>query len=131
MYRAVLESVAFAFATLLPAGRDPLPLCGEAGLSPVWARILADVTGRPVLPLTAGQSETAAAHGAARTAFAALGVVPPGPLAGRASGPAVEPGPDFEAYQRLHPAYAVLWKAAPAVFHALSHAHKPWSNPCA
>ncbi|MCY1143625.1 FGGY family carbohydrate kinase [Actinoplanes sp. Pm04-4] len=130
MYRAVLESVAFAFATLLPPGRDPLPLCGEAGLSPVWARILADVTDRPVLPLTAGQSETAAAHGAVRTAFAALGVVPPAPLAGQASGPAVEPGPDSETYQRLRTAYAVLWKTAPAVFHALSHA-RPWSNPCA
>ncbi|MEU4622093.1 FGGY family carbohydrate kinase [Actinoplanes sp. NPDC023801] len=128
MYRAVLEGVALALASLLDAVPDrtgPLPVCGGGARSQLWLQILADVTGRPVVPLAPEDAGAAAAFGAARTAWRAVTGRAPVPLAARGIGRTVQPGPDAARYAALRPAYAALYQALPDVFGALRSAARP------
>ncbi|MET0423377.1 MAG: FGGY-family carbohydrate kinase [Actinoplanes sp.] len=125
MYRAVLEGVSFALASMLstvPGRAGPLPVCGGGTRSALWLQLLADVTGRPVRPLPAEDADIAAGFGAARTALHTLTGHAPPPLADRPGGPAVEPGPAAAGYAALRPAYDSLCAVLPEVFGALHSA---------
>lgn len=78
VYAAVLEGVAHALGHALgdtPDTGRPLPVAGGGAASAPWLRILADVTGRPILPLGAGpDAEDAALAGAAIAAADGAGL---------------------------------------------------------
>lgn len=76
-YRAVLEGIAFALRHSIEAGQpdaldEALILVGGAARSDLWAQIIADVTGRPVLTIA---EEVEAAMGAALLAALGAGII--------------------------------------------------------
>lgn len=84
LYRASMEGVAYALRHIMllldardGAGELPVPVSGGAARSGAFRQILADVLGRPVLPVDA---EGAGLHGALRAASTALGEPAPPPL---------------------------------------------------
>jgi sugar (pentulose or hexulose) kinase len=81
-------------------------LTGGITRTPVWAQILADVIGVPLMAL---DLTDASATGAALLGFRALDRLPPG-LAGAAvpSGPVYSPGADRAFYVRHHEAFDAL-----------------------
>jgi len=80
LLRAALEGVAFALREGLEALEEagtPVPelrLAGGGTASDLWRRLLADVLGRPLLPLPEALASVASARGAALLAGVAAGV---------------------------------------------------------
>jgi gluconokinase len=110
--RAAMEGVAHCLADVwgvLPqpaATGEVTRLTGGITRTPVWAQILADVIGVPLMAL---DLTDASATGAALLGFRALDRLPPG-LAGAAvpSGPVYSPGADRAFYVRHHEAFDAL-----------------------
>jgi xylulokinase len=133
VYAAVLEGVAHALAHALPPAEPgargaPLIVTGGGAASAPWLRILADVTGRPVLriPLTDAALHGCALAGAqARGHEMPLGSPPETPGRREAPGcpeplgssPGLEPiAPDPDAvlaHARLHPTHRRLYELLP------------------
>ncbi|WP_114854404.1 FGGY family carbohydrate kinase [Brachybacterium sp. YJGR34] len=112
LYAGMLEGIALALSHALedrPAG-DPLPVVGGGAASAPWRRILADVTGRPVLAV---DGTDATLLGAALAGAEALGLDHRlAPLADQGGEP-VEPDPSAAAaYRALRPAHRELYEAA-------------------
>ncbi len=120
MYRAMLESVGFAFRALLqtvPDDEEPIPVTGGGARSSLWPRILADVWGRPVL--RADTCDEVGALGAATAALRATGGKTPAPLADSGVPWVINPGPDSAAYQRMAPMYAALHETLTPTFQTM------------
>lgn len=109
LYAGMLEGVALGLSHALPAGStgQVLPVVGGGAASAPWRRILADVTGRPVLAL--GDAD-ATLHGAAIAGATALGADGPAPLAER-PGILEDPNPQATAaFAALRPAHRELYE---------------------
>ncbi|MBX7268183.1 substrate-binding domain-containing protein [Micromonospora sp. Llam7] len=87
-------------------GRWWLVLAGGGSRSTTWRQVIADVLGRPVLPVPRDAAAHAAAYGAARCGARLLGLDLPPP----ALDPAllVHPGPDAAGYPALRPVWHTL-----------------------
>jgi gluconokinase len=111
LVRAGMEGVAHCLAdvwNVLPAPAatgEPTRLTGGITRSPLWAQILADVIGEPLMAVEAAD---ASATGAALLGLRALGNVPPGTLPAVPAGPVYSPGPDRPFYARHHRAFDAL-----------------------
>ncbi|GAA1178043.1 xylulokinase [Pseudonocardia alaniniphila] len=125
LYRAALEAIAYSLreiAALMPsaAGVDerPIPLSGGAGRSLLLRQIIADVLGRPVLPVAAHH---ASLIGAQRAAALALGEPVPASAMETVDRSAVlQPGPQRHHYDALASAHAQLWQALSPSFTAIA-----------
>ncbi|MGY5766567.1 acetyltransferase [Brachybacterium sp. DNPG3] len=138
LYAGMLEGVAFALSHGIASADGVLPVVGGGAASAPWRRILADVTGRPVLAIGAAESAGAGSAaseadgeapgatlqadgevpdatllGAALAAAEALGLEHAiAPLAAR-GGEIVQPDPAAAAaYAQLRPAHRALYAAA-------------------
>lgn len=111
IYAAVLEGVAHALAHALPdTGIARLPVCGGGATSAPWRRILADVTG---LPVVAVEEADAPLIGAAIAGAEALGLTHDiRPLTQRGAGEVTRPDASAHAaYARDAPAHRALYEA--------------------
>jgi xylulokinase len=120
MSRAVLEGVAMSARQVLTGVEaacdlhlDPVVFCGGGARSDLWARIHADVLGRPIRRLRAPD---AAVHGAALLGAVCAGIHPDLPAA---VATAVDPGelitPEPGAVDAMAPLYEVYTAAYPAL----------------
>ena len=115
--RAILEAVAFRLATIwqalqpegAPAEAEPIRLTGAILKSPLWAQMLCDVLGTPLMAIECGsdqQAGDASAIGAAMLGQAALGAPPADALPGLAPAALLD---EFAA--RIRP--GTLWRPDP------------------
>ncbi|MFI5399884.1 MAG: gluconokinase [SAR324 cluster bacterium] len=119
IFHAGLEAVAFRLAAiadrLRDAGCEPARYVASGGLlhSPAWARLLADVLGRP---LTLSPLQQATARGAALVALEALGAVPSALAVPAPPGRLVEPDlhrhAAYAASRARHERVHALWRNA-------------------
>jgi gluconokinase len=119
LLHAGLEAVAFRLAAiadrLRDAGWEPEHYVASGGLlhSPAWARLCADVLGRP---LTLSPLQQATARGAALVALEALGAVPSALDVPAPSGRLIEPDAHrhaaYDASRARHEAAYLHWREA-------------------
>lgn len=117
MMRAAFEGVAYAIRdgldALLRAGHraDALRMIGGGTLDTRWRQLLADVLGRPLVPVDAPD---ASARGAALLAGLGTGLIPEAAQHPPTMGRAVEPGPNSPAYAQGLTRFRRLGAPAPA-----------------
>jgi xylulokinase len=126
LYRAILEGVAYALRHNMDAGTrgaatldEALIVVGGAAKSDLWMRIIADVTGRPVLTI---EQDVEAAMGDALLAAYAVGLASEAEVRdGWATlAPRARPNTDTKrVYDARYAAYLALYPALKDVMHAL------------
>lgn len=124
--RAVMEGVALNLRWLRPHVErfartrfDELTFIGGAAQSDTWCQIFADVLGVPIRRVA--EPRLANAVGCGLLAFAALGEIGEGELAGRVPiGRVFEPGPGVAAYDRSFAAFLDLYRAGRPVYRRLN-----------
>lgn len=111
VYAAILEGVAHAIAHALPGeGIDVLPVSGGGAVSAPWRRILADVTGVPVVALDAADAPLVGAAIAGAEAIGAEHEIRP--LWVRGLGETIEPDAEAaRAYANERDAHRALYGA--------------------
>ncbi len=123
--RAAMEGVAHCIADVWNALPPPAQtaeatrLTGGITRTPVWAQVLADVLGVPLMAL---DTTDASATGAALVGLQALGLPSPVGAGLVAPGPVYTPGTDHAFYVGHHRAYDALRQAMRAQEQALRHA---------
>lgn len=122
MARSVMEGVAFGLrdsAKLIRTMTDlgEVRISGGGASSPVWLKIIADVTNLPVRVVGTPEG---AAHGAALLAAAGAGafgsVAEASELAVEVEAP-IEPGADSDRYEEAYDVYRSLYPALQSTFH--------------